>query len=93
MYAIAGFKYQPGQKLSEHPAASVLNRMIGFLDYAGYRVTVNQERTRVTIYSARDTYVTKEIIQDTNQYPECISGGLLGAIQKGLYEERNGITH
>jgi hypothetical protein len=93
MYAIAGFKYQPGQKLSEHPAASVLNRMIGFLDYAGYVIKVNHERTQITIYSSRNTYVTKEMIQDTNQYPQCISGGVVGAIQQGIWEERNGITH
>ena len=93
LYAIAGFKYEANQKLSDHPAVKVLNRMVGFLDYAGYVIKVNPERTKVTIWSSRNTYVSKDIIQDTNQYPKCISGGVVGAIQQGLWEERNGITH
>jgi hypothetical protein len=86
--AIAGFQYKEGQKLSDHPASTVLSRMIGWLDHAGYKVLVDKARTHVRIWSRRNTYVESDIISDTTEYPKCLSGGLLGAIQKGLYEER-----
>ena len=81
--ALVAYKYNPNQKLSDHPAANILNRMIGWLDAFGYTIRVDKERTRIRIFSARNTFVEKPICQDEKEDIECF-GGILGAIRNQI---------
>jgi hypothetical protein len=77
--ALIAYKYKPGEKLSNHPAAFVLQRMIGYLDACGYTVKSNAKREYIAIVSSRNTYVMEEI-EPVDVKPDCCMS-LMSAIK------------